>query len=117
MGTGEYRAPIYSRPGEHRAKPADPASRRRPMRHVTLRSSATSFFLAGVMACAASHAQAQSAVDLDHLTATQAASDLCAGKYTSVALVTATIERAKARAELNAFIALDEAGAMKAARA
>ncbi len=62
-------------------------------------------------------AHAQSAVDLDHLTATQAASDICDGKYTSVALVTAALTRAKARPELNAFITLDEAGAMAAARA
>ena len=61
------------------------------MRHVTLRSSATSVFLAGVMACATSHAQARSAVDLDHLTAAQAASDLCAGKYKSADLVAAVI--------------------------
>ena len=91
------------------------------MRFVPPRSSVSvssvSVLLAGIAACAINHAQAQSAVDLDHLTATQAAADLCAGKYTSVALVTATIERAKARAELNAFITLDEAGAMKAARA
>jgi indoleacetamide hydrolase len=62
-------------------------------------------------------AHAQSAIDLDHLTATQAASDICAGKYTSVALVTAALTRAKARPELNAFIMLDEAGALEAARA
>src|ERR1700684_1582286 len=62
-------------------------------------------------------AHVQSAFDLDHLTATQAASDICAGKYTSVALVTAALTRAKARPELNAFITLDEAGAMAAARA
>src|SRR5580704_14343713 len=116
MGTGEYRAPTYSRVPSH-ANPADPALRRRPMRHVTLRSSATSFFLAGVMACAVSQAQAQSAVDLDHLTAAQAASDLCAGKYKSADLVAAVIARAKTRAELNAFITLDEAGALAAARA
>ena len=54
---------------------------------------------------------------LDHLTATQAASDICAGKYTSVELVTAALTRAKARPELNAFITLDETGAMEAARA
>jgi indoleacetamide hydrolase len=59
---------------------------------------------------------AQSAFDLDHLTATQAASDICAGKYTSVELVAAVLTRAKARPELNAFITLDEAGAVKAAR-
>src|SRR5580692_7819161 len=62
-------------------------------------------------------AHAPSSFDLDHLTATQAASDICAGKYTSVALVTAALTRAKARPELNAFIMLDEAGALEAARA
>src|ERR1700753_317964 len=87
------------------------------MRLVPHLASATSAFLAGVMACAVSQAQAQSAIDLDHLTAAQAASDLCAGKYKSADLVAAVIARAKARSELNAFITLDEAGAMKAARA
>ena len=81
------------------------------------RLSATSIDFAAVTAGAASGAQAQAAVDLDHLTATQAASDLCAGKYTSVALVSAGLVRAKSRPELNAFITLDEAGAMRAARA
>src|ERR1700733_7392073 len=62
-------------------------------------------------------AHAPSSFDLDHLTATQAASDICAGKYSSVALVPAALTRAKARPELNAFITLDEAGAIEAARA
>ena len=62
-------------------------------------------------------AAAQSAIDLDRLTATQAAADLCAGKITSKALTSAALTRAKARADLNAFITLDEAGAMKAAAA
>jgi mandelamide amidase len=56
-------------------------------------------------------------IDLDHVTATQAAADICAGKYSSEALVSAVLARAKARADLNAFITLDETGAMKAARA
>jgi mandelamide amidase len=73
--------------------------------------------LAGIAAFAAGGAKAQSAVDLDHLTATQAAADICAGKYKSAALVSAVLARAEARAELNAFITLDEAGAMKEARA
>src|SRR4051794_21968003 len=60
---------------------------------------------------------AQQAPDLDGLTATQAAADLCAGKITSKALTTAALARAKAKGELNAFITLDEAGAMKAAEA
>lgn len=62
-------------------------------------------------------ASAQSAPDLDNLTASQAAADLCAGKYTSEALVSAAIARAKSRIDLNAFITLDEAGALKAAKA
>ena len=43
--------------------------------------------------------------------------DLCAGKITSKALTSAALARAKAKSELNAFITLDEAGAMKAAEA
>ena len=78
---------------------------------------AASILVAGLVACAASGAQAQSAIDPDRLTATQAAYGICAGKYKSVALVSAALSRAKARPELNAFITLDEAGAMKAAHA
>jgi mandelamide amidase len=73
--------------------------------------------VAGIAICATGVARAQSAIDLDHLTATQAAADICAGKYKSEALVSAALARAKAHAELNAFITLDEKGAMKAARA
>src|SRR6267154_2314183 len=62
-------------------------------------------------------ASAQSAPDLDRLTATQAAADLCAGKITSKALTSAALARAKANPNLNAFITLDEAGAIKAAEA
>lgn len=68
-------------------------------------------------ACAATTPPAAAQPDLDALTATQAAADLCAGKYTSEALVTAALERARSRADLNAFITLDEVGALKAARA
>ncbi|MDE2379581.1 indoleacetamide hydrolase [Bradyrhizobium sp.] len=56
-------------------------------------------------------------MDLDRLTMTQAAAELCAGKITSKALTSAAIARAKANPNLNAFITLDEAGAMKAAGA
>lgn len=62
-------------------------------------------------------ALAQPAIDLDQLTMTQAAGELCAGKITSKALTSAALARAKASANLNAFITLDEAGAMKAAEA
>jgi mandelamide amidase len=80
----------------------------------------SSFLLIAGLACLGSFtppAAAQTAPDLDALTATQAAADLCAGKVTSKALTTAALARAKAKADLNAFITLDEAGAMKAAAA
>ena len=60
---------------------------------------------------------AQGAPNLDTLTTTQAAADLCAGKYSSETLVRTMLERANARADLNAFITLDESGALSAARA
>src|SRR4051812_39640018 len=65
---------------------------------------------------ALSPALAQPAPDLDRLTTVQAAADLCAGKITSKALTSAALSRAKAKPDLNAFITLDEAGAMKAAQ-
>jgi Asp-tRNA(Asn)/Glu-tRNA(Gln) amidotransferase A subunit family amidase len=42
--------------------------------------------------------------------------EVCAGKVTSEALVTEAIKRAKENAVLNAFVTLDEAGALAAAR-
>jgi mandelamide amidase len=56
-------------------------------------------------------------MDLDQLTLSQAAADLRAGKITSTSLTTEAIARAKANADLNAFVTLDEAGALKAAAA
>ena len=76
-----------------------------------------SLLAAAVSAALPLFAQAQPAPDLDSLTAAQAAADICAGKYTSEALVGAALARARARADLNAFITLDEAGALKAAKA
>jgi len=73
--------------------------------------------LAASPAVLSSSASAENAIDLDHLTAQQAAADLCAGRITSKALVSAALARAKAKANLNAFVTLDEAGAMKAAAA
>src|SRR5579863_9410197 len=73
--------------------------------------------LAASPAVLSSHASAESAIDLDQLTAQQAAADLCAGRISSKALVSAALARAKAKANLNAFVTLDEAGAMKAAAA
>jgi indoleacetamide hydrolase len=70
-----------------------------------------------VVAAGVHSAPAQTAPDLDTLTAAQAAADICASKITSTALTSAAIARAKASTKLNAFITLDEAGAMKAAAA
>jgi len=60
---------------------------------------------------------AQGGPDLTALTTQQAAADICSGKLSSKALVKAALDRAKAKLELNAFITLDEAGAMKSAAA
>ncbi|MDN4983458.1 indoleacetamide hydrolase [Bradyrhizobium arachidis] len=54
-------------------------------------------------------------MDFDELTLTQAAAELAAGKITSHALTSAALARAKANADLNAFVTLDEEGALKAA--
>ncbi|WP_345539941.1 indoleacetamide hydrolase [Variovorax defluvii] len=73
------------------------------------------------MLCAAVLARpalAQAApLDIATLTATDAAARLCAGSLTSEQLVSAYLAQAKAKVQLNAFITLDEAGAMKGARA
>lgn len=83
-----------------------------------MRRSHRAFMLAGLAAWTASTpSRAAAAPDLDALTAREAAADICSGKITSTALVSAAIARAKARSDLNAFITLDEAGAMKAAAA
>lgn len=56
-------------------------------------------------------------MDFDQLTLSQAIADLRAGKVTSTSLATEALARAKAHADLNAFVTLDEAGALKAAAA
>src|SRR5262249_46801176 len=83
-------------------------------RNMFLPGAAVASLVAAVLPSALS---AQPAPDLDGLTAAQAAADICAGKITSTALTTAAIARAKANTKFNAFITLDEAGAMKAAAA
>lgn len=55
--------------------------------------------------------------DLDTLTASEAAARICSGSLSSEALTRAYLARAQARPELNAFVTLDEAGAVQAARA
>lgn len=56
-------------------------------------------------------------MDFDQLTLSQAAADLRAGTVTSTALTTEALARAKANADLNAFVTLDEVGALEAAAA
>ncbi len=55
--------------------------------------------------------------DIDTLTATEAAARICSGTLGSEVLVQAYLLRAKSRPELNAFVTLDETGALQAARA
>jgi mandelamide amidase len=55
--------------------------------------------------------------DIDALTATDAAARICAGTLSSESLTRAYLDRAKARPQLNAFVTLDETGALQAARA
>jgi indoleacetamide hydrolase len=57
------------------------------------------------------------APDIDKLTASQAAARICAGEFGSETLTRAYLARAESRPELNAFVTLDAAGALAAARA
>jgi Asp-tRNA(Asn)/Glu-tRNA(Gln) amidotransferase A subunit family amidase len=57
------------------------------------------------------------AQDLTTLSASEAAAKIRKGEVTSEALTKALIDKAKAGKSLNAFITLDEAGALKAAKA
>ncbi|HEY6356573.1 MAG TPA: indoleacetamide hydrolase [Burkholderiaceae bacterium] len=66
----------------------------------------------GVFAGAAGGAAAQSGPT----SAANAAEDFCAGKVSSEQMVSAALVRAKERADLNAFVTLDEAGALAAAK-
>jgi mandelamide amidase len=78
------------------------------------------FFFAG---CAGLSTQApiptvtQPPTDLTQLSATEAAGFLNSGKITSEALVVAYLAKIKIRSDLNAFITVDEAGALAAAKA
>ncbi|WP_233259347.1 indoleacetamide hydrolase [Ramlibacter sp. WS9] len=54
--------------------------------------------------------------DIYTLSASEAAGHICSGAMTSESVVKAYLARAKARPDLNAFVTLDEAGALKAAR-
>ncbi len=72
-------------------------------------------WLAGALAGAL--AAGAAAQDPTTLTATEAAAQIRRGEITSERLTRALLERAKAGKSLNAFITLDEEGALKAARA
>lgn len=55
--------------------------------------------------------------DIDNLTASEAVRRMCAGELSSEALTRAYLQRAQSRAQLNAFVTLDGAGAIAAAQA
>ncbi len=76
--------------------------------------------VASATAALALAAQAQpmpQAPDMNALTARQAVREICAGRLSSEHLVSAYLAQAKDRPALNAFVTLDEAGALSAARA
>lgn len=81
------------------------------IKHIVKISTGLLFAAVGPAAIAQS-----SPVNIDTLTASQAAQRVCLGTLTSEQLVDAYLQRAKSRPELNAFVTLDEAGALKAAR-
>lgn len=76
---------------------------------------------AAVAAAAAFTSAAASAAGaappIDTLGAAEAARGICEGRFESQALVQAYVERARSRPDLNAFITLDEASALRQARA
>lgn len=82
-----------------------------PTWSVLVRSIAVASLLAG---CATGPGIAP---DPTQLTATEAAAAVCNGRISSESLVRTAIARARAHSELNAFVTLDEAGALAAARA
>jgi mandelamide amidase len=72
-------------------------------------------FAGALLIAAAPTAVAAAAPDIDTLGAREAVRAICTGRFTSAALVQAYLERIRARPELNAFITLDEARALRAA--
>jgi mandelamide amidase len=66
--------------------------------------------------CAASGPR-QAPADVEALTARDAAAAVCAGTFSSAQLTAAYLERARSHTAHSAFITLDEAGALAAARA
>ncbi|MFZ9368230.1 MAG: amidase family protein, partial [Burkholderiaceae bacterium] len=78
-------------------------------------SAAASIFATALMVASSAYAD-HHAAGSDTLTAAKAAADICAGKVKSESLVAESLSRAKALSELNAFITLDEGGAISAAK-
>jgi mandelamide amidase len=66
--------------------------------------------------CAGGMRHATMRPDIARLTASDVVAGICNGSFTSAEVTRAYLDRAKARADHNAFVALDEAGAMQAAR-
>ena len=82
-----------------------------------MRTRACTAVLALTLLAGCASRMTSTAPNIDTLTAAEAAAGVCAGRWRSQDLVAAYLARAKARPELNAFITLDETGAMAAARA
>lgn len=72
---------------------------------------------AAVAGCGGGSALVRTDPDIFALTASEVASQICKGAFTSETVTRAYLARAKARTDLNAFVTLDEAGAIKAAQA
>jgi indoleacetamide hydrolase len=72
--------------------------------------------VAAAALCACGTPGMRGAPDIDTLTASEAVARICGGTLSSEALTQAYVARAKSRPELNVFVTLDEAGALKAAR-
>ena len=80
-----------------------------------LRAASALLAAAALAACGGGGGSAEP--DIFTLTASEAASAICSGTLTSEAVTRAYLARAKARPDLNAFVTLDEAGALRAAQA
>ena len=73
-------------------------------------------FASALLIAAAPGVAAAQAPDIDALGAREAVRAICTGRFSSAALVQAYLDRIRARPELNAFITLDEAPVLRAAR-
>jgi mandelamide amidase len=67
--------------------------------------------------CAVAPVPGRAPPDVTRLTASEVAAGICSGAFTSLQVTRAYLARAKSHADHNAFVTLDEAGALKQARA